>query len=108
MKATKSRSSYGLHLSPPGLKIQRRTFLATGVTGLAWAAMHGAAAASNTRTRFVISVSGPVDGPIAKGWGELTAEFQKRGFPTTFVSVINLYGQRDARRADRRGAQGCE
>lgn len=71
------------------MKIQRRTFLATGVTGLAWAAMHGLAAASNTRTTFVISVSGPVDGPIAKGWGKLTSEFQRRGFPTTFVSVID-------------------
>jgi hypothetical protein len=69
------------------MKIQRRAFLATGVDGLAWAAMHGAAAASNTRTRFVISVGGPVDGPIAKGWGELTAELRQRGFPTTFVSV---------------------
>jgi hypothetical protein len=51
--------------------------------------MHGLAAASDTRTTFVISVSGPVDGPIAKGWGKLTVEFQKRGFPTTFVSVID-------------------
>lgn len=67
--------------------MQRRTFLATGLTSLAWTAMHGLSAASNARTRFVISVSGPVDGPIAKGWGKLTAELQQRGFPTTFVSV---------------------
>jgi pimeloyl-ACP methyl ester carboxylesterase len=71
------------------MKIQRRTFLATGVTGLAWAAMHGVAAGPNAATRFVIGVSGPVDGPVAKSWGTLTAELQKRGFPTTFVSVID-------------------
>lgn len=59
------------------------------MTGLAWAAMHGAAAASNSRARFVIGVSGPADGPAAKSWGKLAAEFQNRGFPTTFVSVID-------------------
>ena len=62
------------------MKIRRRTFLAAGVTGLVWAALHDVAAASNTRTRFVINVSGPVDGPIAKGWGVLTAKLQQRGF----------------------------
>lgn len=51
--------------------------------------MHGLAAAPDSRTRFVITVSGLVDGPAAKGWGKLTAEFQKRGFPTTFVSVTD-------------------
>ncbi|MHB1022790.1 MAG: alpha/beta hydrolase [Acidobacteriaceae bacterium] len=63
--------------------------MATGLTGLACAAMHGLAAAPDSRTRFVITVSGLVDGPAAKGWGKLTAEFQKRGFPTTFVSVTD-------------------
>lgn len=73
------------------MKIQRRTFLATGLASLAWMAADGIGigAASNTGTRFVIGVSGPVNGPKAKGWEKLTTEFQKRGFPTTFVSVIN-------------------
>jgi hypothetical protein len=47
------------------------------------------AAASGPRARFVIGVSGPIDGRAAKGWRKLTAELQKRGFPTTFVSVID-------------------
>ena len=76
-----------LAAKPQSVANKTSTFLATRVTGLAWAAMHGAAAASNTRTRFVINVSGPVDAPIAKGWGVLTAKLQQRGFPTTFVSV---------------------
>lgn len=71
------------------MRIQRRSLLKAGMMGLAWATTHGAAAVSNPRARFVISVTGPVDGRIAKGWGKLTAEFQNRGFPTTFVSVID-------------------
>ena len=72
------------------MRIQRRTLLAAGGAGLALAATRTVrAAASDPRARFVIGGGGPVDGPIAKGWGTLTAEFEKRGFPTTFVSVID-------------------
>jgi hypothetical protein len=65
------------------MKIERRTFLVTGMSCLAWAAMPDLAAASNSRARFVITSSGPVDGAAAEGWGKLTTELQKRGFPTT-------------------------
>ncbi len=72
------------------MKIHRRTFLAASLTALASTATHTLhAAASATKARFVISISGPVDGPRTKGWRKLTAELQTRGFPTTFVPVIN-------------------
>jgi hypothetical protein len=48
------------------MTIQRRTFLTTGLAGLAWTAMHGVAAASITPTSFVIHVSGAVGGPRAR------------------------------------------
>lgn len=71
------------------MKIERRIFLATGLSCLAWAAMPDLAARSNSRARFVISVSETVNGALGRGWEKLTAELQKRGFPTTFVPVIN-------------------
>lgn len=72
------------------MRIQRRTLLAAGVSGLASMATRTVrAAAGDASAEFVISVSGPIDGPVARGWGTLTAELQKRGFPTTFVTVIN-------------------
>jgi pimeloyl-ACP methyl ester carboxylesterase len=71
------------------MRIQRRTLLAASGAVLALAATRTVrAAAGDPRARFVIGVSGPADGPAAKSWGRLTAEFEKRGFPTTFVSVI--------------------
>jgi hypothetical protein len=85
------------------MTMQRRTFLAAGLTGLASLATWTVWAAGGPRARFVISGSGPVDGPIAKGWGKLTAEFEKRGFPTTFVSVINPLSSLTAN--ERRAAQ---
>jgi pimeloyl-ACP methyl ester carboxylesterase len=71
------------------MRIRRRTLLAAGGAVLALAATRTVrAAASGPTARFVIGVSGPADGPAAKSWGTLTAEFEKRGFPTTFVSVV--------------------
>src|SRR5262249_24477129 len=40
-----------------GMTLQRRTLLKAGVMGLAWTAMRGLAAASNSPTRFVFHVS---------------------------------------------------
>ena len=67
------------------MKIQRRTFLATGLTGLAGATMHGLAAASNAPTRFVIHVSGAAGGPVDKAYAPFITELEKRGFPSMFV-----------------------
>lgn len=72
------------------MTMQRRTFLAAGLMGFASMATRNVRpSVGGLRARFVISISGPVDGPAAKGWGTLTAELQKRGFPTTFVSVTD-------------------
>jgi hypothetical protein len=67
------------------MKIQRRTFLATGLTGLAWPAVHGLAAASNAPTRFVFHVSGAAGGAVDKAYAPFIAELEKRGFPSMFV-----------------------
>lgn len=69
--------------------MQRRTFLAAGMAGLVSMTTWTAWATGSSKARFVITVSGPVDGPAAKSWEHLTAEFQKRGFSTTFVSVTD-------------------
>ena len=69
--------------------IQRRAVLAAGAAGLVLAATRNLLAADGPRARFIISVSGPLDGPRAKGWELVTAEFAKRGFPATFVSVVD-------------------
>jgi pimeloyl-ACP methyl ester carboxylesterase len=47
--------------------------------------VHGVSAASNSRTRFVIHVSGAAGGPIDKGYAALIAELESRGFPTMLV-----------------------
>jgi hypothetical protein len=67
------------------MKIERRTFLATGLTALAWTVMHGVAAVSNTRTKFVFHVSGAVGGLVDKAYGPLIAELESRGFPSMLV-----------------------
>jgi hypothetical protein len=67
------------------MTIQRRSFLTTGLAGLAWTAMHGVEAASNTSTRFVIHVSGAAGGPVDKSYAAFTAELEKRGFPSMLV-----------------------
>ena len=71
------------------MRIQRRTLLAAGLTGLAWTATQGLAAASNTRTRFVFHVSstrgGLLDWLVDRGYRPITAELEKRGFPSTLV-----------------------
>ncbi len=67
------------------MRIQRRTLLTAGLTGLAWTATHRVAAAFNTQTRFVYHVSGAAGGLVDKAYGPLIAELQSRGFPSTLV-----------------------
>jgi hypothetical protein len=71
------------------MRIQRRTLLAAGLTGLAWTAMHGLAAASNTRTRFVFHVSSAAGGLlnwlVDRSYAPIIAELEKRGFPSMLV-----------------------
>jgi hypothetical protein len=72
-----------------GMRIQRRTLLAAGLTGIAWTATQGLAAASNTRTRFVFHVSSTwgdlLDWLVDRGYHPITAELEKRGFPSMLV-----------------------
>src|SRR5215472_14836631 len=72
-----------------GMKIQRRTLLAAGLTGMAWTATQGLAAASSTRTRFVFHVSSTwgslLDWLVDRGYAPITAELEKRGFPSMLV-----------------------
>src|SRR5215472_16953176 len=72
-----------------GMKIQRRTLLAAGQTGMAWTATQGLAAASSTRTRFVFHVSSTwgslLDWLVDRGYAPITAELEKRGFPSMLV-----------------------
>ena len=71
------------------MKLQRRTLLRAGLMGLAWTAMRGVAAAPNTRTRFVFHVSstwgGLLDWLVDRGYAPMTAELEKRGFPSMLV-----------------------
>lgn len=71
------------------MKIQRRTLLAAGLTGMAWTATQGLAAASSTRTRFVFHVSSTwgslLDWLVDRGYAPITAELEKRGFPSMLV-----------------------
>ena len=71
------------------MRIRRRTLLAAGLTGMAWTATQGLAAASNTRTRFVFHVSsrwnGLLDWLVDRGYAPITAELEKRGFPSMLV-----------------------
>ncbi len=71
-----------------GSKIGRRTLLAVGGAGLALAADRTVRAAAGPKARFFMIVSGPADGPVAKSWGTLAGELEKRGFPTTLVPTI--------------------
>src|SRR5215469_2341221 len=75
------------------MKLRRRTLLRAGLTGLGWMAMHGLAAAFNTQTRFVFHVSshassvagGLLDWLIDWLYSPITAELEKRGFPSMLV-----------------------
>lgn len=71
------------------MRIQRRTLLAAGVTGLASVATQGLAAAPNAGTRFVFHVSSAAGGWLdwLKDWlyAPLTDELKKRGFPVMLV-----------------------
>src|SRR5262249_61979677 len=72
-----------------GMRIQRRTLLAAGLTGMAWTATQGLAAASSTRTKFVFHVSSTwgnlLDWLVDRGYAQITAELEKRGFPSMLV-----------------------
>ena len=71
------------------MKLQRRTFLKAGVMGLGWTAMRGLAAASSSPTRFVFHVSstpfGLLDWLRDRVYAHITAELEKRGFPSMLV-----------------------
>jgi Alpha/beta hydrolase family len=71
------------------MKIQRRTLLKAGMTGMAWMATHGVAAALNAPTRFVFHVSGVVGGPVdralERAYAPIIAELESRGFPSMLV-----------------------
>src|SRR6516164_49456 len=71
------------------MKLKRRTLLSAGLAGLAWTATQGLAAASNTRTRFVFHVSSTwgdlFDWLVDRGYAPITAELEKRGFPSMLV-----------------------
>ncbi|MBV9428006.1 MAG: alpha/beta fold hydrolase [Bradyrhizobiaceae bacterium] len=71
------------------MKLQRRALLKTGVTGLAWTAMRGVAAASNSTTKFVFHVSstwgGLLDWLVDRGYAPIIAELEKRGFASMLV-----------------------
>src|SRR5262249_45542962 len=60
-----------------------------GLTGMAWTATQGLAAASNTRIRFVFHVSsiwgGLLNWLVDRGYTPITAELEKRGFPSMLV-----------------------
>jgi Alpha/beta hydrolase family len=71
------------------MRIQRRTLLAAGLTGMAWTATQGLAAASNTRTRFVFHASSTwgdlLDWLVDRSYAPITAELEKRGFPSILI-----------------------
>lgn len=71
------------------MKIRRRTFMKAGLTGMAWMAAQGVAAALNPPTRFVFHVSGVVGGPVDKAveraYAPIIAELESRGFPSMLV-----------------------
>ena len=68
------------------MKIQRRTFLTAGLTGMVLMATQGIAATLNAPTRFAFHVSGvaggPVDGALEKAYAPFIAELESRGFPS--------------------------
>jgi hypothetical protein len=71
------------------MKIQRRTLLTAGLTGMAWMATQGVAAALNAPTRFVFRVSsvtgGPVDRALERAYAPVIGELENRGFPLMLV-----------------------
>ena len=70
------------------MRLQRRTLLRAGLTGLAWTAMR-IPAAPKTRTRFVFHASstwgGLLDWLVDRGYTPMIAELEKRGFPSMLV-----------------------
>ncbi len=53
------------------MKIQRRTFLTAGLTGMAWMATQGVAAALNAPTSFGFHVSGVAGGPVDRAYAPI-------------------------------------
>jgi hypothetical protein len=60
------------------MKIQRRTFLMAGLTGMAWMATQGVAAALNAPTRFVFHVSGVAGGPVDRAVDNVSLSNRQR------------------------------
>ncbi|HET7886834.1 MAG TPA: alpha/beta fold hydrolase [Bradyrhizobium sp.] len=71
------------------MKLPRRAVLTGGLMSLGWTSMRGLAAASNSPTRFVFHVSstpyGLLDWLRDRGYARITAELEKRGFPSMLV-----------------------
>jgi hypothetical protein len=71
------------------MEFQRRTLLKAGLSGLGWTVMRGPAAASSSPTRFVFHVSstpyGLLDWLRDRVYARITAELEKRGFPSMLV-----------------------
>lgn len=67
------------------MKIQRRTFLAAGLAGMACMATRSLAGALDSRTRFIFHVSGVVGGAVDKAYKPIIGELEGRGFPTMLV-----------------------
>jgi hypothetical protein len=71
------------------MKLRRRVLLKAGLIGLGWTAMRGLAAASISPTKFVFHVSstpfGLLDWLRDRGYAHITAELEKRGFPSMLV-----------------------
>src|SRR5262249_57611750 len=84
--ATSCWVQVGYCRSGEGMRIQRRTLLAAGVTGMAWTATRAVAAVSNTETRFVFHVSSGagrlLNWLVNRSYAPITAELEKRGFPS--------------------------
>jgi len=71
------------------MRIQRRTVLTAGLTGMAWMAARGLPAAASARTRFVFEVSsvagGLLDWLVDWRYASITAALDKRGFSSMLV-----------------------
>ena len=72
-----------------GMELRRRALLKAGLTGLAWTATRGVAAAPASATRFVFHVSkvagGLLDWLVERHYAPITAELEKRGFASMLV-----------------------
>src|SRR5262249_44448583 len=71
------------------MKLKRRTLLSAGLAGLAWAGTQGPPAGAQTPKRFLFPVSSTwgdlFDWLVDRGYAPITAELEKRGFPSMLV-----------------------